>query len=64
MHDKHGNVLEVGDRVTVEFIVTGFAEGGGDYCNVMLETVEGLPGNGLKATLGAINTKQTVKARS
>jgi hypothetical protein len=61
MHDKHGKPLKVGDRVRVEFVVTELHEGGGDFCNVRIETLEGLPGNGLKSSISAINTKQLEK---
>ena len=59
-HDKFGSLLEVGDHVTVAFLVTA-VHTATDYCNVNLESVEGMPPNGTKTSLGAINTRQTVK---
>lgn len=59
-HDKHDQELLAGDRVTVEFIVKSVCAGE-NHCNVNLESVEGMPPDGYKTTLSAINTRQTVK---
>lgn len=59
-HDKNGELISVRDHVTVEFVVTAVSTGE-EQCNVNLESVEGMPPNGYKTSLGAINTRQTVK---
>lgn len=59
-HDKNGVILAVGDRVTVEFTVTSVSTGD-EYCNVNLESVEPMYPGPHKTTLGAVNTRQTVK---
>lgn len=56
MHDINGAKLEVGDRVLVEMKVTSVSADQ-DYCNVQLDTVHPMPGNGLKSCL-TLNTKQ------
>lgn len=59
-HDKNGTLLNVGDRVTMEFIVKDvFAAE--EYCNINLESVDPLYPGPNKTTLGAVNTRQVVK---
>lgn len=59
-HDKNGELVAVGDLVTIEFVVTA-VHMSEDFCNVNLESVEGMPPSGTKTSLGAVNTRQTVK---
>lgn len=58
-HDKNGELLKVGDRVTVECgVVEVYA--GHDYCNVQLTTVEPMhPGASFNGF--TLNGKQVVK---
>lgn len=56
MHDINGAELKKGDRVLVEMVVDDVSADQ-DYCNVQLETVHGMPGNGTKSIL-TLNTKQ------
>jgi hypothetical protein len=61
-HDKFGNVLQVGDEVVVRFKVKALhGDDDNKSCNVNLESVEGMPEHGYKASLSAINTCQTEK---
>lgn len=57
-HDCRGRLVEVGQTVIVRFKVLRVVDAG-DFCNVDLESIVPMPGNGIKTTLGAINTKQT-----
>jgi hypothetical protein len=59
-HDRDGWLIEVGDHVTVEFVVTG-VHPSASLCNVQLESVIPMPGATWTTTLSAINTKQVVK---
>jgi hypothetical protein len=56
MHDVNGAALKVGDRVLVECEVT-MVSADQDYCNVTVQTVHGMPGNGLKTSM-TVNTRQ------
>lgn len=38
MHDRNGNPLKVGDKVTIEAVITNLCPTP-DYCNVTVETV-------------------------
>lgn len=59
-HDKNGQEIWTGDRVTMEFEVVSVVATE-DYCNVNLRSVEGMPPLGKKTELGAVNTRQVVK---
>lgn len=59
-HDANGVVLVDGDLVNFPFRVKRVYEAG-DFCNVELESVIPMPGNGYNLTLSAVNTKQVVK---
>lgn len=61
-HDKNGELLKVGDHVTMEFKVKEI-HNTEDYCNVNLESVEGMPPLGTKTSLGAVNTRQVIKVK-
>lgn len=56
MHDVNGAKLQVGDKVLVECVIK-HVDADQDFCNVTVETVRGLPGNGLKSCM-TLNTKQ------
>lgn len=56
MHDINNAEIRVGDRVLVEMRVTQVSADQ-DFCNVTLETVHTMPGNGLKSCM-TLNTKQ------
>jgi len=58
-HDRNGNVLNVGDSVMVPCRVRAIHLTA-DYCNIDLETVEGVPPTMSTSTL-TLNSKQTVK---
>lgn len=55
MHDRNGQALQVGDKVTIEAVITELHPTE-DYCNVTLETVHGRRPDGLKEKIYAINT--------
>jgi len=59
-HDKRGRLIEAGDIVSVQFRVLSVCAND-DYCNVSLETVDGMPPSGNKTQLSAINTRQVEK---
>jgi hypothetical protein len=59
-HDKNGLLIEQGDHVTVEFVVTQVSTNENE-CNVGLDSVEKMPGKEYGTSLSAINTKQCVK---
>jgi hypothetical protein len=61
-HDAKGRLLKEGDVVLVPFTVT-MVSTGENYCNVNLESVIGMPPDGTKTNLGAINTKQVYRAK-
>ncbi len=58
-HDKNGNRLEPGDRVTIEATVIGVYEGD-EYCNCTFEAVEPMPPKLSKTSL-SLNTRQVAK---
>lgn len=61
MHDINGAELRVGDRVLVECEVKSVSADQ-DFCNVTVETVHAMPGNGTRNSM-TLNTKQVgVKA--
>ena len=55
MHDRTGNPLKKGDRVTIIAEITDLCATE-DYCNVSLETVYGRRPDGKKESIQAINT--------
>lgn len=57
MHDKNGNPVVVGQTAIIRFKVVGTV-GDGDFCNCKLESIEPMPGNGVKLVESAVNTKQ------
>ena len=61
MHDAKGRELKAGDAVLVPMKVkeTMATE---DYCNVVLESIYGRRPDGLKETVGAINTGVVLRA--
>jgi tartrate dehydratase beta subunit/fumarate hydratase class I family protein len=60
MHDKNGNPLKVGDRVTVEGEITS-TSATDDYCNVTLKVGEKDQEHGPHNVTGTlvVNAKQT-----
>ncbi len=59
-HDKHGNELKVGDKVTIECEVKN-VDPHEDYCNLTVETVEPMhPGE--DKTGITLNAKQVIRA--
>ena len=58
-HDRDGKLLEVGDKVTVEFEVTE-VHPNEEYCNVTLLTVEPMFPEDRRDSY-TMNTKQVVK---
>lgn len=58
-HDRNGNILKVGDTVMVPARIKAIhlTE---DYCNIDLETLEGMPPL-LHTTSLTLNSKQTIK---
>jgi len=65
MHDAKGRELVEGDVVLVPMRVTQLFPQLEDkgFCNVALETLATMPGNGVRTTLSAINTRQILRAR-
>lgn len=61
-HDLRGNVVEIGQTVTVEFVVTA-VHAGDDYCNVSLETALPMFPGSAKMPL-TLNTKQVEVVQS
>lgn len=59
-HDANGLLLAAGDIVNFPFTVKRVYDAG-DFCNVELESVLPMPGNGSLLTISAVNTKQVVK---
>jgi len=57
MHDRNGNEIKLGQIVKIDFVVTALY-GESDYCNVRLESVHPMPGNGTYICESAVNTKQ------
>jgi len=60
-HDARGKLLKAGDTVMVPFVVENVSEGK-IYCNVALRSLFGMPPEGHKLSLSAINTQQTIRA--
>lgn len=58
-HDKNGTLIQPGDIVTVECVVKSVTPDN-DFCNLNLESVEVMPGNGTKCSIAAINAKQVL----
>jgi hypothetical protein len=56
MHDINGAKLQEGDKVLVEMKVLNVSADQ-DFCNVTLETVHTMPGNGYPSQM-TLNTKQ------
>jgi hypothetical protein len=40
MHDLNGTPLKVGDRVTIEYVITHVSPGA-DYCNISAQSLNG-----------------------
>ena len=59
-HDAHGNLLTIGDVVSVLCTVTEIQDGE-EFCNVTLTSVRGRRPDGAKETIYAINTAVTVR---
>ena len=59
-HDRDGKELKVGDAVMVPARVTGIQQTE-EYCNVTLETSQGMPPSNARSTLN-LNAKQVVKS--
>ncbi len=58
-HDKNGNLIEVGAKVRVDFIVKQVYQTEGDgFCNATLESVEPMFPTQNKTTL-TVNARQT-----
>lgn len=62
-HDKNGNKLEVGDKVTVEFEITGISPSE-TMCNLNLKTTIPMDEGDYCPTMSNINSKQTEKVVS
>ena len=58
-HDKNGQVLQEGDRVLIEAVVTGIYPSD-DFCNLNLSTVEPMFPSENPTTL-VLNTRQVEK---
>lgn len=58
-HDKNGTLIQPGDTVTVECKVLSVTADQ-DFCNLNLESVLPMPGNGIKTAISAINAKQVL----
>lgn len=58
-HDKNGALVNAGDTVTVEFVVSD-VQTGTEYCNATLVSVEPMYPGEHKSSI-TINTKQAVK---
>ena len=59
-HDAHGNLLAIGDVVSVLCTVTE-VQAGEEFCNVTLTSVRGRRPDAVKETIYAINTAVTVR---
>lgn len=46
MHDLNGTPLKVGEKVTVEYVITQ-VHGGPDYCNISAQSVHSRKPDGL-----------------
>ena len=57
--DLHGNPVEVGDVVTVAFVVKE-VWGDDNFCNLILETVESMPGSGARQ-IESFNSRQVIR---
>ena len=57
--DLNGNPVEVGDVVNVAFVVKE-AWGDDNFCNLILEPVESMPGSGTRQ-VESFNSRQVVK---
>ena len=55
-HDKNGQILKVGDHVTIEAVITAIGSGE-DYCNATARTVASMPPYA-EGTSISMNTKQ------
>lgn len=60
MHDKNGKPLKVGDRVTLECVITETAATE-DFCNIQLQTVEPFWPEANRFDKQWANAKQVVK---
>jgi hypothetical protein len=58
-HDRKGKLLEVGDEVSIPCRITAI-HSNPDYCNVQVETIEGMHPEGHKSTF-SLNTGQVEK---
>jgi hypothetical protein len=58
-HDKNGTPIKAGDLVVVECKVVSVTPDQ-DFCNLTLESLLAMPGNGVKMTIAAINAKQVL----
>lgn len=56
MHDKNGKPLKEGDLVSVLFKIRSVSADQ-DYCNITIDTVEVMPGDGTTSCL-TLNAKQ------
>ena len=61
MHDAKGRELSVGDRVMIPCWIL-VIHAGWDYCNVDVESIATMPGNGSSMRTSAINTQQLLRA--
>lgn len=59
-HDKNGQLLEVGDIVSIECVVKELNTGE-DFCNARFETTAGRRPDGSKQVFSAVNTAICVK---
>ena len=62
-HDMNGNILKVGDIVSIPCRITQI-QLGEDYCNVSLETVKTMPPENKYTSSYSLNTKQIELVRS
>lgn len=64
-HDRNGQLLAVGDRVTVEYEVVSITPGE-EYCNVGLKSVELMPPytDETGRSHATVNAKQCVKVHN
>jgi hypothetical protein len=61
VYDKKDSELRVGDIVTVRFSVRAIGQPDALYSNLTLETIEPMPGSGLRVIESYMNSKQVEK---
>lgn len=59
-HDAKGNLLSLGDKVSVSGTITFIGESHG-YCNCSIELEHPMPPDNTKTSFSAINTQQVEK---